>query len=250
MEEYIKNILPRLKRYSRQLSAVELFIEKPWIKYDNKDRIEYTFERDKSLIISINGNAQTGSWKLLSTGKLYITKSDGEEQLNPEFLSEDIFILTKPNNNQNIQLFINEKNISDQNIEQYIENTILIYQNEGKISSKSTTNYQKKLPQLQTFSIKENDIFDIKNYPSLIEEINKLKKDLEQFPTIYYKQIITSYAKNHSLETIWSNENPKLCRGIIEGKLNIKIMEQLFSDSKHNSVFQSQLLAYINEVLG
>jgi hypothetical protein len=142
----------------------------------------------------------------LSTGKLYITKSDGEEQLNPEFLSEDIFILTKPNNNQNIQLFINEKNISDQNIEQYIENTILIYQNEGKISSKSTTNYQKKLPQLQTFSIKEKDIFDIKNYPSLIEEVNKLKKDLEQFPTIYYKQIITSYAKNHSLET-----NPALC---------------------------------------
>lgn len=124
MQEYLSNILPRLKRFTKQVNKIENFIEKPWIKYDINDRIEYTFERDKSLIISTNGNAQTGSWNLLSTGKLHIIKIDGEEQLNPEFINENIFILTKHNINENVQLFINEKNVNQGRIEEYINNFI------------------------------------------------------------------------------------------------------------------------------
>lgn len=120
MQEYLSNILPRLKRFTKKLNKIENFIEKTWIKYDINDRIEYTFEKDKSLIISTNGNAQTGTWKLLSTGKLHIKKIDGEEQLNPEFISEDIFILTKYNIHENVQLFINEKNVNQGRIKEYI----------------------------------------------------------------------------------------------------------------------------------
>jgi hypothetical protein len=128
MQEYLSNILPRLKRFTKKLNKIENFIEKTWIKYDINDRIEYTFEKDKSLIISTNGNAQTGTWKLLSTGKLHIKKIDGEEQLNPEFISEDIFILTKYNIHENVQLFINEKNVNQGRIKEYIN--IFIYERE------------------------------------------------------------------------------------------------------------------------
>ena len=123
MEEYIRNILPRLKRYTSQLNKVEIFIEKPWLKFNVDERIEYTFERNKTLIISTNGNAQVGKWELLSTGKLLIQKPNGDEQLEPQFINNNFFILTKPNSEDNLNLLINENILSNNfSIENFIDN--------------------------------------------------------------------------------------------------------------------------------
>jgi len=122
MEEYLRNILPRLKRYSNQLNKVEMFIEKPWIKYNENDRIEYTFERNNSLVIAKNGNAlRNSSWELLSTAKLLIKKEDGDELLEPVFIDNNIFILIKPN--ESIQLFINET-VVKKDIKNYLESIL------------------------------------------------------------------------------------------------------------------------------
>jgi len=122
MEDYIKNILPRIRRFSNQLSSVESFIEKPWIKYDINSQIEYTFERNNRLIIAINGDAKKeGKWELLSTGKLLLKKEGGDELLEPKYIDETIFILSKPN--QNIQLFVKENN-KNINIENYLNNIL------------------------------------------------------------------------------------------------------------------------------
>jgi hypothetical protein len=122
MEEYLRNILPRLKRYSNQLNKVEMFIEKPWIKYNENDRIEYTFERNNRLVIAKNGNAlRNSSWELLSTAKLLIKKEDGDELLEPVFIDNNIFILIKPN--ESIQLFINET-VVKKDIKNYLESIL------------------------------------------------------------------------------------------------------------------------------
>lgn len=236
MQQYLNNILPRLKRYTIQLNQIEYFIEKSWIKYDIENYVEFTFERDKSLIISINGNTQTGSWNLLSTGKLHIIKPDGDELLSPEFLSEDIFILSKKNIAYSVQLFVNEKYISGQKIEEYVESAI--------------TNYQKKADPLPYITINGNEEFKINNYPDLLDELKRLKISLEKYSLVNFKEIITSYAISHTLKANWNNENPALCKGLVEGKIEIRYLEHLFNASKENLKFKSQLLAFVNEILG
>jgi len=142
MEEYLRNILPRLKRYSNQLNKVEMFIEKPWLKFNENERIEYTFERNKTLIISTNGNAQVGTWELLSTGKLLIQKPNGSEQLEPQFLNNNLFILTKPNSEDYLSLLINEKIInSNFSIENFINNYLTYEENKNITKTSIDSSY-------------------------------------------------------------------------------------------------------------
>ena len=51
MQQFIKNILPRIKHYSNQLSQVEIFVYKSQIFIDEENNTrEYIFIRDKNLI--------------------------------------------------------------------------------------------------------------------------------------------------------------------------------------------------------
>lgn len=148
MEEYLRNILPRLRRYTSQLNRIEMFIERPWLKFNDINRVEYTFERNKTLIISTNGDAQVGTWELLSTGKLLIQKPNGDEQLEPQFINDNLFILSKPNSDDHLSLLINERIInSNFSIENFINN-FLTYQenrNQIKISSDSSVDWSNEI---------------------------------------------------------------------------------------------------------
>jgi hypothetical protein len=56
MQQYLKNFIPRLNQFSRTLDQIESFVDKPWIFIDEKNnKHTYIFQRDKSLIMSLNG---------------------------------------------------------------------------------------------------------------------------------------------------------------------------------------------------
>lgn len=148
MEEYLRNILPRLRRHSSQLNRIEMFIERPWLKFNDNNRVEYTFERNKTLIISTNGDAQVGTWELLSTGKLLIQKPNGDEQLEPQFLNDNLFILSKPNSEDQLSLLINERIInSNFSIENFINNFLTYQENRNttRISTESSTDWSNEI---------------------------------------------------------------------------------------------------------
>lgn len=148
MEEYLRNILPRLRRHSSQLNRIEMFIERPWLKFNDNNRVEYTFERNKTLIISTNGDAQVGTWELLSTGKLLIQKPNGDEQLEPQFLNENLFILSKPNSEDHLSLLINERIINNNfSIENFINNFLTYEENRNitRISNQSETDWSNEI---------------------------------------------------------------------------------------------------------
>lgn len=148
MEEYLKNILPRLRRHSSQLNRIEMFIERPWLKFNDNNRVEYTFERNKTLIISTNGDAEVGTWELLSTGKLLIQKPNGDEQLEPQFLNDNLFILSKPNSEDQLSLLINERIInSNFSIENFINNFLTYQENRNttRISTESSTDWSNEI---------------------------------------------------------------------------------------------------------
>lgn len=148
MEEYLRNILPRLRRHSSQLNRIEMFIERPWLKFNDNNRVEYTFERNKTLIISTNGDAEVGTWELLSTGKLLIQKPNGDEQLEPQFLNDNLFILSKPNSEDQLSLLINERIInSNFSIENFINNFLTYQENRNttRISTESATDWSNEI---------------------------------------------------------------------------------------------------------
>ncbi len=109
MDQYIKNLLPRIQAFSKYLNKKELFVGKSWIQF-NEDlniKTEYTFCRDNTLIKSVNGIAHEGTWKLLPTGKLVVKVEDLSIQLENIFLNEGAFILTVSGDLNNYLVFFN-----------------------------------------------------------------------------------------------------------------------------------------------
>ena len=122
MDQFIKNILPRIQAFSKNLNKKELFVGKSWIQF-NEDlniRIEYTFCRDNTLIKSVNGIVHEGTWKLLPTGKLVIKVEDISIQLENIFLNEGAFILSISGDSSNGLVFFNE-NVVKNNLLKYLE---------------------------------------------------------------------------------------------------------------------------------
>lgn len=122
MDQYIKNILPRIQAFSKNLNKKELFVGKSWIQFNEElnVRIEYTFCRDNSLIKSVNGIAHEGTWNLLPTGKLVIKVEDISIQLENIFLNEGAFILSISGDSTNGFIFFNE-NVVKNNLVKYLE---------------------------------------------------------------------------------------------------------------------------------
>jgi hypothetical protein len=73
MLQYIKNLLPQLQRFSKSLNHQANFVDKPWIYIDEKgDRHTYIFQKDKSLVMSLNGAVQMGSWQYIPNAESLI----------------------------------------------------------------------------------------------------------------------------------------------------------------------------------
>ncbi len=122
MNHYINNLLPRIKRFSKNLNKIELFVDKSWILYSDEtyNKIEYTFCRDNTLVKSVNGYAHQGTWRLLPTGKLIIKVENISIQLEKVFLNEGFFVLNISGEASSGYIFYNE-DIINNNLISYLE---------------------------------------------------------------------------------------------------------------------------------
>jgi hypothetical protein len=250
MLQFLSDIIPSLVRLNERLDNTTILKSKDWIQViedpenlgflNTSMKISYNFKVNPNILrITQNGITRRSSWEYLGENKIeleiegtyykFIHKFHDTQKLALMLEGSDKFIFLISEDEYD-KLFTNQ-----QKIKHYIEGTLTYYQTESS-----------KPPSI---SIKENESFDITSFPSLVDEINILKASLVQFPLNNFKEIISSYAKNHSLMASWIKENPRLCKALTDGKLKIKIIEQLFSVSKDNSTFQSQLLAFLNDNL-
>lgn len=139
MYEFIHKLLPRIKQYSESLDKKELFVDQPWIFIDPEGRRhQYIFRRDGKLIISLNGNAQIGSWEHIAAAKsLLVDRIRDKVLLNQGFVQDAIMVLRMDGQRENMVL-INERIIPDLNIEPFLtkfldkqENTSTIQLSDG-----------------------------------------------------------------------------------------------------------------------
>ncbi len=122
MLEYIKNIMPRIQQYSKQLDKTEIFVEKSWIYIDEQNNNhEYMFMRDKRLIMSLNGSVTTGTWELLPNGKLLINRVKDEVLLQNMFFDDALMVLQKSGSNDEPFTLINEARVPDLDALRYLQ---------------------------------------------------------------------------------------------------------------------------------
>jgi hypothetical protein len=251
MIQFLSEIIPSLVRLNERLDNTTILKSKDWIQVleDPKNRgylnsslkISYNFrENPNTLRITENGITRRSSWEYLGDNKVELEIEGTYYKFIHKFHDNNKLALMLDGSDKYILL------ISETEYQSLLNNQFRINQYiESNISSHTNSQISPTL----NISISENESFDINNFSSFLEEINKLKITLEQFPINKHVDIITSFAKNHSFKTSWINENPSLCEGLKEGLIDIRIMEQLFKVCKDNSTFQSELIAFIREKL-
>jgi len=123
MKTYIDNLLPRLKQFSQSLDRKEIFIDTPWIYVDeNNSRHKYIFQRDGSLIMSVNGEVLIGKWEYLSVANsILIDRIRDKILLNQHFIHSSIMILKLDGTSENNLILANELIIPDYNVYDFLK---------------------------------------------------------------------------------------------------------------------------------
>jgi len=122
MIDFVKNILPRVLNYSKDLDEKEIFVEKPWIFIDeSNNHHEYIFMRDGRLVMSLNGAVTIGSWELMPNKKLMINRLVDTIMLQKMFVNDALLLLQKSGTSEIPFTLINEKVIPDLDALGYLE---------------------------------------------------------------------------------------------------------------------------------
>lgn len=126
MYEYLKNLLPRVQQYSKDLDTKELFNDKHWILMDDDGkRATYVFQREGRLIVSLSGVPKIGTWEYISAAKsLLLTVGDEKAFLSFSFFNNALFVLKKDADAETPWILVNKNVLPDLNIEKYLNSLL------------------------------------------------------------------------------------------------------------------------------
>ena len=82
MIEYLKNILPKVKEFSKEIDTLSKLYNQPWVIITEKENfIKLIFQDSDKLIVSINGIVSNGRWELLSTANSILLEFHNQKRL-------------------------------------------------------------------------------------------------------------------------------------------------------------------------
>jgi len=103
--------------------------------------------------------------------------------------------------------------------------------------------------QYKKYLISKTDSFEPTQFPNVINELDKLKKNLTASGVAYKEEILISYFKKRSLEADWITTNPDLSSLISSGVFTTTHLEALFECSEDNKEFQKQYERFLRNSL-
>ena len=144
MKEYIKSIVPRLKRFSESLDKKSILVDQPWVIIDDKGNFEkLIFKKNQELIMSKNSEVTVGKWEYLPSAKsLLIDRIRDKVLLNQVFIDKGILVLKHDGFSDNYFLLANENIIPDLNIESYLKQIFYQKYNIGIIESSNNQSFE------------------------------------------------------------------------------------------------------------
>lgn len=97
MIDYLKNILPRIQQYSKQLNNEANFVDIPWVFLDGDGhKVTYIFRRNNELLVSKKGEVASGRWEYLPMIQSLLVEYEGKKRMyNQGFLDQAVMILRK-----------------------------------------------------------------------------------------------------------------------------------------------------------
>jgi hypothetical protein len=127
MIQYIQNLLPRLQQFSQRLDHIENFVDKPWVLIDEEgNRHIYIFQRNQSLIMSLNGKVQVGKWEYIQAAKsLLIDRQIDKILLNNAFVEKGLMILRMDGSPDRPWVLANETEIPDLDVPRYLKELMI-----------------------------------------------------------------------------------------------------------------------------
>jgi len=123
MQNYISNLLPRLKSFSESLDKKELFVDKPWVIIDDKgNKEQFIFKRNGRLLVSMNGVGQEGNWEYeRAANGLWIKLHGKNFMLKQGFVDPSVMILKLDGPSDNLWCFGNENTLGNTPIVDYLK---------------------------------------------------------------------------------------------------------------------------------
>lgn len=124
MKEFLKDIFPRIIKYSKQLDDQSILTDKPWLLFSDDSDIRelWIFKRNHELIVSRDGFAEKGSWEYIPEAKsLYIEIGNVRRLINQAFV-DDVVLLLRLDGGKEFITLANEKKIDEVfKIERYLD---------------------------------------------------------------------------------------------------------------------------------
>jgi hypothetical protein len=103
--------------------------------------------------------------------------------------------------------------------------------------------------QYKKYLISKTDSFEATQFPTVVNELNMLKKNLNASGIAYKEDILISYFRKKSLEADWIMANPALSSLISSGVFSTAHLQALFECSEGNKEFQKQYEKYLRKSL-
>ena len=132
MMKFIKDILPKISRFSKKLDDTTILTDQHWVYVDKNStsKTVFIFRSNSDLLISVNGSVEIGKWTYLGNDYLLVEKPNGNNLYKHGFFDDTVLAL-KVDGTLDFALFVNETKIGKEL--NTLEN-ILIYLDERYIS--------------------------------------------------------------------------------------------------------------------
>ncbi|WP_374166365.1 hypothetical protein [Arcticibacter sp. MXS-1] len=126
MHLFLKNLIPRLKQYSTELSRIEQLVDKTWLHTDDYNNlISYRFLRDGTLLITNNGIVEEGTFVYLPPDSLYLKFGEEKRMFSQNFIINGILVLQIQSRTETPFILYDPKVVLDGDVQGYLKSLFL-----------------------------------------------------------------------------------------------------------------------------
>lgn len=133
MMKFIKDIIPKISRYSKKLDDVTTLTNQHWVYIDRNStsKVVFIFRSNSDLLISVNGKVEKGKWTYLGNDYLLVERPN-ENNLYKHGFFDDTVLALKVDGTLDFAVFINETKIGKElntleNVLNYLDNKYIRY---------------------------------------------------------------------------------------------------------------------------
>jgi hypothetical protein len=129
MDAILSDLLNSLYNYTSSLKKRGILVDKPWALIDNEEELQkLIFKKNKSLILSKNGQVIDGSWDYYPKARaILIDRKTDKLLLKEQYIDDNVIILKKDGTENDFFALANENTLPDLDIPKYLNSLLYLY---------------------------------------------------------------------------------------------------------------------------